>query len=119
MWNSVPEDSNNELMLWHRRLRHINFIDLKEAFKKGVIRSIDLKNTNSSSECDICLQEKMIHSTFPKHSNKEVDVLEIIHSDLFGSVQGESHGKSKYIVTFTDENTRWTEIQFLRNKMIY
>lgn len=114
--NSVNDNSYKELEKWHRRMGHINVKDLLVASKKGIIRGINLKNTNYNFRCDICFRGKMTRTPLPKRSDKDVDLLEIIHSDVFGPVRVESHRKSKYMVTFTDDKSRWTEVRFLNSK---
>ena len=41
---------------------------------------------------------------------------EIVHSDVYGPMQVESKGGSKYIVTFTDDFSRYTTAHFLKSK---
>ncbi len=54
---------------------------------------------------------------FPKQSTKKTSrPLELIHSDLCGPMNVESIGGSKYVLTFTDDYTRYVTVYFLKSK---
>ena len=50
---------------------------------------------------------------FPKKTSQ---ALELIHSDLCGPMNVESIGGSKYVLTFTDDYTRYVTVYFLKSK---
>ena len=55
--------------------------------------------------------------SFPKQSqNRSNQILEIIHTDVCGPIQIESIGGSRYMLTFTDDYSRYTTVYFLKNK---
>ena len=58
----------------------------------------------------------MTRTPFPERSERKSEILDIIHSDLCGSMRIESAGKAKYFITFIDDKSRWCEIRFLKNK---
>jgi len=58
----------------------------------------------------------MTRSPFPKASKRESELLEIIHSDLYGPMRVKSNGKARYVVTFIDDYSKWCEIRLLRRK---
>ncbi|CAB0004504.1 unnamed protein product [Nesidiocoris tenuis] len=59
----------------------------------------------------------MTRAPFPVREVPEnLEVLEIIHSDVCGPMRNTSPGGSKYFVTFTDEKTRYSRVYFLKNK---
>jgi transposase InsO family protein len=54
---------------------------------------------------------------FPKQSTKKTSrPLELTHSDLCGPVNFDSIGGSRYILTFTDDHTRYVTVYFLKSK---
>ena len=54
---------------------------------------------------------------FPKKSfNKVTELFEIVHSDVCGSMNVKSFGKSQYFITFIDEYSRYTQVYFLKSK---
>ncbi|KMQ86259.1 retrovirus-related gag-pol polyprotein [Lasius niger] len=111
-----PKKSSNSLITWHNRLGHLNIKDLMDAQRNEIMKGLNLKNDDAKFTCDICLQGKMVRSPFPKKSERESEILEIVHSDICGPMRVESNGKAKYYVTFIDDNTRWCEVRFLKSK---
>jgi hypothetical protein len=80
------------------------------------LTGIDIKDRNDKIDCCVCLKGKMARAPFPKQSNRNTDVLELIHTDVCGPMRTESLGGAKYYVKFIDDATRWCEVRFLRNK---
>jgi hypothetical protein len=53
---------------------------------------------------------------FPSGSTREREILELIHSDVFGPVPIPSLGGSMYYVSFIDDFSRNTWLYFLKKK---
>ena len=69
------------------------------------------------SLCEGCILGKQHRESFPSgKSIREKSPLEIVHSDLCGSMQNPSLASSHYILTFTDDFTRKTWVYFLKIK---
>lgn len=60
--------------------------------------------------------EKWSDLLFQVVQKRKTETLGIIHRDLCGPMRVESKGKKKYFMTFIDDNTKWCEVRFLRNK---
>ena len=108
--------SSDTIMTWHRRLGHLNFKDLINAQRSGILEGLNFGQVEGKLECDICVQGKMTRTTFPKNSERKTDLLEIVHSDVCGPMRVESLNKAKYFVTFIDDSSKWCEVYFLRSK---
>ena len=54
--------------------------------------------------------------SFPSGGKREKQILELVHSDVFGPVKVPSLGKYVYYVSFIDDFSRNTWIYFLRKK---
>ena len=75
--------------------------------------------SNSSLDfvfCEHCVYGKKNRVSFPSSAKRENKILELVHSDVFGSVSVPSLGKSVYYVSFIDDFSRNTWIYFLRKK---
>lgn len=107
---------DTSLETWHRRLGHLNFKDLVESVKNGVIQGPNIVKTTENPTCDVCCKGKMTRAPFPKFSNRKSDFLEIIHTDVCGPIRTESNGKAKYFVVFIDDKSKWCEVRFIRSK---
>lgn len=101
---------------WHRRMGHLNIKDLVESHRKGNILGIDIKYSNEDLHCETCIRGKMNRIPFPKRSEHNSNLLEIIHSDICGPMRIESNGKAKYFATFIDDYSRWCEVRMLKKK---
>ena len=57
-----------------------------------------------------------IIGSFPKSESKYKEILDLIHSDLFGPMTVTSLGGYNYYVSFIDDHSRKTWICFLKTK---
>lgn len=58
----------------------------------------------------------MIRTPFPKESNRKSEILQIIHTDVWGPIQTTSMGGAKYYIEVIDNYSKWCEITFLKSK---
>lgn len=91
--NNVPDVSGGEAMMWHQRLGHIG--------EKG-LQSLQGKS--------------MVEGKFPSGAARAKEILELIHSDVFGPVPIPSLGGAIYYVSFIDDFSRNTRLYFLKKK---
>ena len=102
--------------LWHQRYGHINHPDLLLLQKHNMVeRPLMLKNENDS--CEGCALGKMHKDEFPSNPDrKKRDVLDLVHTDVYGPMQTRSLGGAFYFMLFIDDFTRYTWVYFLRRK---
>jgi hypothetical protein len=110
--NIVPR---KKTMMWHQRLGHIGEKGLQTLHSKGMVEGM------SNFTLDFDFGEHFIYGKqnrvrFPFGATRENGILELIHSDVFGTVPVPSLGKSMYYVSFIDDFSRNTWIYFIRNK---
>lgn len=103
-----------KIQLWHNRLGHLNERDLKRMQNRNSF-GINFKNEHLPT-CEICVKGKMSQTPFPLNTKRNVEVNEIIHSDICGPMRCDSEGGNKYFITFIDDKTRWVEVKFLKKK---
>ena len=75
------------------------------------------QGTDKTSPCEACVKGK--HSRKPFQSTgarRTKDLLELIHSDVCGTMPTASIGGAKYFVTFIDDFTRYCFIYFMNSK---
>jgi transposase InsO family protein len=100
----LPCDPNE---LWHLRLQHA---------AKSTLQKLKLiESKYDTSKCEACLLAKHKRTPYDSPIPRGSRVLERIHSDLAGPYVT-SKGKSKYLMTFLDDYTHWTEVVTLPNK---
>jgi len=80
-------------MLWHQRLGHIGDKDLRILHGKGMVEGMN----NSSLDfdlCENCVYGKQNQVSLPFGSKRAKQILELVHSDVFGPMKVLSLGKS-------------------------
>lgn len=106
----------NDAKEWHQRLGHLDWRDMLFMLRNEVVTGLKFKASDIPHDCDICTVGKMATLPFPKGNKRTKAPLEIVHTDLCGPMRTESQGGARYILTFTDDYSRWTEVYFLKNK---
>ena len=99
--------------LWHGRLGHVNFNSLRKLINMKHIPNfqIDLKY-----KCETCVEVKLTGSSF-QTIKRNVEPLDLIHSDIcdFKSIQ--TRGGNKYFITFIDDCTKFRYVYLLKGRM--
>ena len=103
-----------EEKLWHKRLCHLNFKDMKIIKNRNV--GVNFKE-NEIKPCESCIQGKQSRLSWHKISNrhKSTKVLEMIHSDVC-TMSAESFSGSKYMVLFIDDYSKMVFGYFMKRK---
>ena len=105
--------------IWHYRLGHLNRQDVNRLIGCSMVEGVTVAKSSKNNEnkeslnvnCEGCLLGKMSKVSFPKKSmNRATKRLELIHTDLCGPMQIESHAGSKYVLTFMDDFTRYCNV---------
>jgi hypothetical protein len=83
--------------------------------KKGMVE--DFPECNLEVDfCEHCTYGKQSRVSSPSGVTMENEILELVHSDVFGPVSVPSLGGSLYYISFIDDFSRKTWIYFLRKK---
>ena len=103
--------------LWHQRLGHLNFTDVRKLtdIAMGVRISPEIDNQNRKF-CVSCLEGKMDCKYNKQSTTRASKKLELIHSDLCGPFPINSVSGSRYFIIFVDDLTRFTWVYFLKTK---
>jgi hypothetical protein len=112
---NVAKSSNEGAMLWHQRLGHLNMASLKKL--ENMVNGMNLKEVPLHHVCEACIEGKHQRSPFPKgEASRASKLLELVHSDVCGSMKTTSHGGARYFVTFIDDFSRKTHVYLLKAK---
>ena len=86
--------------------------------KKEMVDGMNCDNDiDSQRDCEACGLGKMQKKPFPKQNqHRATRPYEIVHSDVCGPMQVESKGGSRYLLTFTDDFSRYTTAYFIKSK---
>jgi hypothetical protein len=111
---ALVHDEVNPNELWHRRYAHINYQALP--FLKRMVEGIPELQSTHEGICKGCALGKNIKKPFPSNNNRSKEILDLIHSDVCGSMPVKSLGGSLYYVTFIGDYSRKTWLYLLKTK---
>ena len=77
---------------------------------------MDPFNFQSFEVCELGLLGKMTKSPFTRQSERAIELLGIIHSDVCGPLTVEAKGGYSYFITFTDDFSRYGYVYLMRHK---
>jgi len=97
---ALVHDSTNLSELWHRRFAHLHYRALP-ALPKMVTGILKLQ-VEHDGVCRGCALGKNVKGTFPGSDIRSKGILDLIHSDVCGSMTVESMSGCLYYVIFID-----------------
>ena len=105
--------------LLHQRLGHANYQSVKKLIMKGMVRGVTMQKnemTKIPDNCPCCIRGKMKQNPFPKGAKHANGILDLVHSDLWGKAPVMSQGGKYYLMTFTDDKSRYSWDYYLHFK---
>nr|GEW62004.1 ribonuclease H-like domain-containing protein [Tanacetum cinerariifolium] len=110
----VAKASTNECILWHKRLRHLNFKTMNKLLRHNLVRGLPTKCFENNHTCTTCPKGKQhIASCKSKLVNSVSKPLHTLHMDLFGPTSVSSISHKWYCLVVTDDFSRFTWTFFL------
>lgn len=106
----VLANVNSDVTLWHNRLGHLPFSNMK------FIPNIASIFPDSSRICDICANSRQTRTTFPSSSISSKKIFDLIHVDTWGPYKTPTHNGFKYFLTIVDDFSRGTWTFLLSTK---
>jgi hypothetical protein len=100
--------------LWHRRLAHINYKSLP--YVRKVVTGLPKVKVDHEGVCKVRAHRKNIKNHFPKSDSKAEGILELVHSNVCGSMPSTSLSGYAYYVSFIDDYSHKTWVYFLKSK---
>ena len=96
----LKKDNLKSSYLWHCRLGHINKTRMTKLHKQGSLGSFDYELFET---CESCLLGKMTKSPFSGKGEHAKELLELIHSDLYGTMTTLARESFSYFIIFIDD----------------
>ena len=107
---------NDNSLLWHRRLGHVNLELIKRIARKDLVKGLPKINFSEDMFCDACCQGKQTRASFKsKDEISSSRPLQLLHMDLFGPTQTRSLGGKHYVYVVIDFS-RFSWVTFLASK---
>ena len=110
--------SNASLVLWHKRLAHINYKSIIRMAGKDAVRGLQLaEGVKPPNElCAGCALGKMHRLPFPAGRERATVIGGLVHSDLCGPMDRETPKGARYCVGFKDDYSGYCLVYFIRQK---
>jgi hypothetical protein len=108
-----PNDLSPTYM-WHCRLGHISEKRIKKLLSDVLLTSFDFESYETS---EACLLDKMTRAPFIGFPERASDLLELIHTDVCGSMSTMARGGFQYFITFTDDLSRYGYVYLMKHKI--
>jgi len=118
----APEkETINSMISWnkaHWHYGHISKSSLETIIKNKPVNGLEIDpNSNPNISCEDCLESKAVHIQFPKNATSRGDKpRDLTHCDLWGPYRQLSLKKENYFISFTDDNTRYVTVRYLKKK---
>ena len=88
---------------------------MKKLHADGLLESLDYESFDA---CEPCPMGKMTKTTFSGTMEQANDLLEIIHTNVCGSMIVEARVGYRYFLTFTDDLSRYGYIYLMKHKHV-
>jgi transposase InsO family protein len=108
---------HGDAMLWHNRLGHLSLRAVKKL--EGSVSGLNIaRSVPDTCLCEACILGKLCRQPFhPVDTRKRSkSPMSLIHSDVVGPMQVQSQTGKRYMLVFTDDCTRWSEVYFMAAK---
>ncbi|GJR10266.1 ribonuclease H-like domain-containing protein [Tanacetum coccineum] len=104
----VAKATEDEAVLWHRRLGHVNFKNINKLVKGNLVRGLPSKTFKLDHSCLACRKGKQHRASCKKIEERTVrEPLELLHMDLFWTMfQVESCNRNK-VLHWCDHGTEF------------
>ncbi|CAJ2633141.1 unnamed protein product [Trifolium pratense] len=107
----------DKVKLWHKKMGHLHLRGLKKVIAEETIKGnpkLKIEEGTICGECQIGKQTMVAHPRL-QHSVTS-RALELLHIDLMAPMQTENLGGKRYVFALEDDFSRFTWIDFLREK---
>ena len=109
---ATTESESNSTVLWHMRLGHMGEHGMMKLHKRNLLKGI--KTCNDFYK--YCVFGKQNKVQFKTTTHKIEEVLDYVHTKVWGPVRVASLGGSMYFVSFIDDYSQKVWVYFMRHK---
>ena len=104
----------DDVWLWHKRLCHVNLDNLICINHMKRVRGFPKLKKPDNVICKKCQLGKMTKSSFKSKAYTSKEILEIVHTNLYGPIEVKRYKGGKYIMLFVDDSSRMMTVMFLK-----
>lgn len=93
---NLVRERPDKTKLWHQRLGHVSQRGLEELSKQGLLGGDKIE---ALEFCEHCAMGKAMRLKFTVAEHTTKEVLDYVHSDLWGASRVVSHGGARYFLS--------------------
>ncbi|KAM0065667.1 putative RNA-directed DNA polymerase [Helianthus debilis subsp. tardiflorus] len=108
--------SNQGFDIWHQRLGHVGYDRLELIVKRNLVAGIPDVEVKKNMVCAGCQYGKAHQLPYESSNYHATKPLELVHSDVFGPVKQKSIKGMRYMITFSDDYSRYVWVYFMQEK---
>ena len=102
----------DSVMLWYKQLGHIFKQRIQRLVSDGILHALNMTNFQI---CIECIKGKQIDKG-KLGANRSTNILELIHSDIYGPFPTTSWNGQRYFITFIDDYPRYGYLYLIHEK---
>jgi len=100
----------------HNRLGHLNENAIHYLSKHNLLGNLNLDPHSTLNPCNGCLEGKSRKGTPPTSTTKTFQIGDLVHMDICGPIEPVTSSGKRYILTATDDYSRYVHTWALRTK---
>ncbi|GJT86829.1 putative ribonuclease H-like domain-containing protein [Tanacetum coccineum] len=113
----IAKATVDESNKWHRRLGHVNFLNLNKLVKGNLVRALPSKIFQNDHTCIACQKGKQQKASCKAKLMSSISQpLHLLPMNLFGPTCVRSINHKTYCLVITDDFSRFSWVFFLRTK---
>ena len=107
-----------DILTVHQRLGHISADAIRLLVRTNAVTGLQPIDFSPPFSCDSCEHAKTTRKIIRKHTAtpRAKAFGDEVHTDVWGPAPVSTIGGRKYYITFTDDHTRYTQLELLRTK---
>lgn len=115
--NMLRKDGVQGMELWHRRLGHASKSVIEDIRRNKVVEGIDLNQSSTLIDCLPCSNGKQTNAPYKgKLASNDMEVGDVIYSDICGPMPNESWSRKKYFISFIDGRSKYLTVETMLTK---
>jgi hypothetical protein len=103
---------------WHKRFGHIGYNTLQNMLDNNMVNGFNVDTHSPKPDCIACActEAKQTVEPFDKHTDKETELGDLTHIDLWGKYGIMSINGNQYFLLMVDDASRYNTMEFIKDK---
>ena len=112
----ISDKNPTSINLWHKRLGHLHAKAIQDMAQKGMVTGLENLQIEELDFCESCIMGKQHRNPIPANRKRADEVLELVHTDVWGPASIPTLGGNRYFVTFIDDQSRKIHLYVIKSK---